>query len=157
MQGTLCLLIKDNKILLALKKRGFGAGKWNGPGGKVEKGEEIIDAAIRETKEEIGVEIINPEKIGIMRFHFPYKQDWDMEVHVFLVKEWRGSPEESEEMAPEWFSLDEIPYEKMWADDKFWLPRILKGEKVEADFVFKEGETIDKHAIKVVRSFNFKN
>ena len=50
-QATLCPLIKDDQILLAMKKRGFGVGKWNGVGGKVEKGEEIIDAAIREIKE----------------------------------------------------------------------------------------------------------
>jgi 8-oxo-dGTP diphosphatase / 2-hydroxy-dATP diphosphatase len=152
-QATLCLLIKDGKILLAMKKRGFGVGKWNGVGGKIdfEKGDKnIVDAAIREAKEEIGVEIINLQEAGIMHFKFPYKPDWDQDVHLFLAKNWSGQPEESEEMAPKWFDFNEIPYDKMWDDDKYWLPHILKGEKLEANFIFKEGEIIDKYSIKSV-------
>jgi len=136
-----------------MKKRGFGVGKWNGVGGKIdfEKGDKnIIDTAIRETKEEIGVLALNPEKAGILHFKFPYKPGWDQDVHLFLVKNWQGEPTESEEMAPKWFAYDEIPYDKMWDDDKFWLPHILNGEKIEADFIFKEGEKIEKHNIKIV-------
>ena len=147
--ATLCLLIKGNEILLAKKKRGFGVGKWNGTGGKVEEGEEIIDAAIRETKEEIGVDIANPEKVGVLHFRFPYKSDWDQDVHLFLAKEWQGEPKESDEMAPKWFKLNEIPYELMWDDDKHWLPIILENKKIEADFIFKKGEIIDRHNIKI--------
>jgi 8-oxo-dGTP pyrophosphatase MutT (NUDIX family) len=155
-QTNLCLLVKDDKILLAMKKRGFGVGKWNGTGGKLDmaKGDKsILDAAIRETKEEIGVEIKNPGKVGIFHFHFPYKPEWDQDTHVFLYNEWVGSPEESEEMTPKWFALNEIPYEQMWDDDKLWLPRILKGEKLEGDFIFEEGEKLLKHDIKVVESW----
>jgi mutator protein MutT len=147
-QATLCLLIKDNSILLAMKKRGFGVGKWNGVGGKVKEGENHIQAIIRETKEEIGVDILNPEKFGIFHFVFPHKPEWDQDVHLFLAKEWVGEPAESEEMTPKWFSVNEIPYEKMWDDDKLWLPHILKGEKVEVDFVFGPGEKIVKHSFK---------
>jgi len=147
-QATLCLLLKDNKILLAMKKRGFGIGKWNGVGGKVENGEEIINAVIRETKEEIGVLAKEPKQVGILHFKFPYKPEWDQDVHLFLVKNWQGEPKESEEMAPSWFAFNEIPYSKMWDDDKFWLPRILSGEKIEADFIFKDGEIISQHNIR---------
>ena len=52
---TLMLLKKDGKLLLGLKKRGFGLGKINGIGGKVEEGESVEAAAVRETFEEIGV------------------------------------------------------------------------------------------------------
>jgi 8-oxo-dGTP pyrophosphatase MutT (NUDIX family) len=152
-QATLCLLVKDNEILLAMKKRGFGVGKWNGVGGKIDydKGDKnIVDAAIRETKEEIGVLALNPDKVGVLRFKFPHKPEWDQDVHVFLVKNWQGEPEESEEMMPKWFALNEIPYEQMWDDDKLWLPHILDGKKIEADFIFKEGEIIDKHKITLI-------
>jgi 8-oxo-dGTP pyrophosphatase MutT (NUDIX family) len=152
-QATLCLLIKENKILLAMKKRGFGVGKWNGVGGKLDfdKGDkDIVDAAIRETREEIGVLALNPEKVGVMHFEFPYKPEWNQDVHLFLVKNWQGNPEESEEMAPKWFCFNEIPYEKMWDDDKLWLPHVLSGKKLEADFIFKEGEKIEKHKIEIV-------
>ncbi len=158
-QATLCLLIKpacagrENEILLAMKKRGFGVGKWNGVGGKIDssKGDKnIVDAAIRETKEEIGVLALNPEKVGVLHFNFPYKSEWDQDVHLFLVKDWQGIPEESEEMMPKWFSFSEIPYDKMWDDDKFWLPHILEWKKLEADFVFEKGEIIKRHDIRIV-------
>lgn len=152
-QTTLCLLIKEDKILLAMKKRGFGAGRWNGSGGKFdqEKGDKtILDAAIRETKEEIGVDVKNPEKVGLFHFRFPHRPDFDQDVHLFLAKEWQGEPAESEEMKPAWFAFSEIPYENMWDDDKHWLPLVLEGKKLEADFVFREGDKIEKHNIRIV-------
>ena len=139
--------------MLGMKKRGFATGKWNGFGGKIdeEKGDKnILDAAVRETKEEAGVTIINPEKVGTFHFRFPYKEDWDQDVHLFLVKEWEGEPAESEEMMPKWFKFNEIPYETMWDDDKHWLPLILANKKIEADFIFKEGEIISSQDIKIV-------
>lgn len=153
-QVTLCLLIRGDKVLLGMKKRGFGAGKWNGFGGKIDekKGDKnITDALFREVKEETGVDIENPQRVGVMRFRFPYKPDWDQDVHLFLAKEWGGEPAESEEMFPKWFSFNEIPYDKMWDDDKHWLPHVLNGKKIEADFIFREGEKTDKHDIKIVK------
>lgn len=149
-QCTLCLLIKDKQILLAMKKRGFGMGRWNGTGGKVEAGEQIIDAAKRETKEETGVDIMNPEKFGVFHFSFPHKPEWDQDVHLFVAKKWQGELAESEEMMPKWFNFEDIPYDKMWADDKHWLPRVLMGEKLEADFVFGEGDKIIRYAMKML-------
>jgi len=148
-------LVKNDEVLLAMKKRGFGVGRWNGPGGKFDLGKgdkHILDTAVRETKEEIGVEIKNPEKVGLFHFYFPHKPEWNQDVHLFLAKDWIGEPKESEEMMPNWFSFSEIPYDKMWADDKFWLPHILKGEKLEADFTFLEGDKIEKHNIRVIQS-----
>lgn len=162
-QATLCLLVRENlapkrdkEILLAMKKRGFGAGKWNGVGGKIDlkKGDKnIADTAIRETKEEIGVNIKELDKMAVLNFRFPYKREWDQDVHVFLARGWEGEPVESEEMRPKWFKTNELPYDKMWDDDKFWLPKILKGEKLKADFVFKKGEIIDKQSIKFINNF----
>ena len=161
-QATLCLLVreneKDKELLLAMKKRGFGKGKWNGVGGKLdfEKGDkDIVSAAIRETEEEIGVKIKDFEKVAVLDFYFPHipkqeREKWDQSVHVFLVKIWDGEPVESEEMAPKWFKNNEIPFKEMWDDDKFWLPHILEGKKLKAKFVFKKGEVIDKQDIKFI-------
>jgi 8-oxo-dGTP pyrophosphatase MutT (NUDIX family) len=152
-QTTLCLLLKDNKILLAMKKRGFGQGRWNGAGGKFdsERGDKsILDAAIRETKEEIGVEIKNPAKAGFFHFKFAEKPEWNQDVHLFVAKEWEGEPQESEEMLPKWFALSEIPYKDMWPDDTLWLPHILEGKKLEANFTFGESDKILDYNIKVV-------
>ena len=156
-QATLCLLVKDNQrekeLLLAMKKRGFGAGKWNGVGGKLdsEKGDaDIIETAIRELKEEIGVKVEDLEKVAILSFYFPSKKEWNQDVHVFLVRNWKGEPRESEEMFPKWFKMSEIPFNEMWDDDKFWLPKILEGKKLKAKFTFGPGEKIISQDIRII-------
>lgn len=122
--GTLVFIIKDERILLAMKKRGFGEGKWNGPGGKIQAGEAPIDAAIRETQEEISVTPVLRRELGVISYHDPKFGDWS--VHVFRATSWKGEPVETEEMKPQWWALSAIPYENMWAGDDQWLPYVLR-------------------------------
>jgi len=150
-KATLCLLLKNDEILLAMKKRGFGVGKWNGVGGKVEEGESIKSAAIRELSEEIGVVAAedNLEEVGDIKFYFTDKPEWAQHMHVFVVRNWEEEPTESEEMRPQWYKLREIPYDSMWADDKHWLPLVLAGKKVEGEFYFNEdGSEFDKFEVR---------
>lgn len=137
-QATICLLVKDNQVLLAMKKRGFGVGKWNGVGGKPNENEDIKDAAVRETQEEIGVTPINPREVATLNFYSPSKPNFNQQVKVYKVDKWEGEPKESEEMAPKWFDKDEIPYDSMFEDDKHWLPLVMDDRKIEADFLFGE-------------------
>jgi 8-oxo-dGTP pyrophosphatase MutT (NUDIX family) len=149
-QATLLLLIDDNKILLALKKCGFGMGKWNGVGGKPNEGESIDQTAIRECQEEIGVTPLHLIKSSLLTFYFPKtKPKWDQQVTVYRCEQWKGKPKESEEMAPQWFDFSDIPYEQMWADDKYWLPKVLDGQFVEADFHFDDDNAVIKQQVKV--------
>ncbi len=139
----LCYLVDGNKVLLAMKKRGFGKGKWNGVGGKLKDGESVEDAARRETKEEIGIEIKEMQPAGLIRFYFldmANADGFNQECYVFRVTEWRGSPAEGEEMLPKWFEKDRVPFESMWSDDIHWLPKVLAGKFVDADFLFDEQE-----------------
>lgn len=139
LETTLCLLKKDNEILLAMKKRGFGEGKYNGVGGKIENGETPEMAMIRETQEEISVTPINYEKVGLIEFDEFYKGNkQNLVFHLYMVYDWEGTPSETEEMAPKWFNINEIPYDKMFPDDKYWLPLILEGKKIRAYFDFNE-------------------
>lgn len=137
---NLCFLHTNTDILLAMKKRGFGAGRMNGVGGKVIEGESIEQSLVREAYEEIEVVLKEDklEKVAILHFSFESKPEWDQECHVYFVSEWEGEPTESEEMNPEWYSKDSLPFDKMWPDDKFWLPRVLAGEKLRAHFSFTE-------------------
>lgn len=138
-QTTLCILKRDDKILLAMKKRGFAAGKYNGIGGKVELGETPEQAMIRETKEEINVTPTKYENMGYIEYDEYYKgQKENIAFHLYFVYEWEGTPTESEEMNPKWFSVNEIPYDQMLPDDSYWLPFVLDGKKINAYFNFDE-------------------
>ena len=142
-QATICLLTKKKQILLGMKKRGFGAGLWNGCGGKVHEDEDetVEQCAIRETQEEFGVTMKSIKNVAKIAFYFPYKPEWDQLVFIYTCNKWEGDLTESEEMKPEWFDLDKIPYDKMWEDDSHWLPIVLAGKFVNAECTFgKDGK-----------------
>ena len=138
---TLCIIHQHPNILLGMKKRGFGAGRWNGFGGKVSSGETIESAARRELREEAGVEAGYLDKAGIIEFEFKGSPEI-LEVHVFRSDTFSGEPIESEEMKPQWFPVSEIPFDTMWPDDRYWLPLCLKGEKFKGKFLFDESDVI---------------
>jgi 8-oxo-dGTP pyrophosphatase MutT (NUDIX family) len=151
---SLLFLKESDRILLAMKKRGFGEGRWNGVGGKVEPGESIEQAMVREAEEEISVTPTAYEKVGDIEFDEYFKGERTlMHVHVFAATEWEGEPAESEEMRPEWFDSEKIPYDDMWADDPYWLPLVLAGKKIQATFELDETDTIVSHNVTEVRSF----
>lgn len=151
---SLLFLRDKDRVLLAMKKRGFGEGRWNGVGGKVEAAESIEQAMIRETQEEIGVTPTTYEKVGDIRFDEYFKGEPTlMHVHVFVATEWVGEPVESEEMAPKWFHIDTIPYDNMWSDDPYWLPHVLADKKISADFKLDKTDAIIEHTIKEVVGF----
>lgn len=156
-KATLVFLVKKtngkiSQICLAMKKRGFGVGRWNGVGGKVEAGETIEDAAKRETTEEISVEAKNLMKVAELDFSFSKNPSWNQVVYAYICEEWSLEPSESEEMQPQWFSVGDIPFAKMWPDDIFWIPEVLKGNLVKASFTFGDGDAIEKKDVKVVKS-----
>jgi len=141
-QATLCFLIKGDEVLLAMKKRGFGEGRWNGVGGKPKLKETIEEAAIRETQEEINVLLRNLNKVAIINFYFPHNPDWNQQVIVFVTKDWKEEPIETEEMNPQWFKKDQLPLDSMWPDDKFWLPMVMEGKKIKAEFLFGPNDIV---------------
>lgn len=150
---TLLFLRKGDQILLAMKKRGFGAGKWNGVGGKIEAGETLHDALVRECQEEIGVTPIDWKQVAELDFVQDATTDpWHMYVHAYISENWEGDPVESEEMRPEWFTISDIPYKDMWDDDEFWLPKVLAGELVYGEFTFDENDKMTSHDIRQVDS-----
>lgn len=146
---TLCVVHQHPRILLVMKKRGFGAGRWNGFGGKVSPEETIEEAAKRETQEEAGIAVENMNKVGIIEFEFQ-KSGEIVEVHIFRSEKFSGDPTESEEMKPQWFHVDEIPFQEMWPDDIFWMPLFLGGKKFKGKFLFGEADVILEKELKEV-------
>lgn len=146
---TLLLIIKNNKILLPRKKRGFGEGLFNGVGGKVKENETIKEAMIRETKEEINVTPVNVEEYGFTEFYEFYKGcRIKINMTTFVATDYIGSITESEEMEPFWFDVNNIPFESMHPDDKFWMPILLSGKKFRAMFNIDENNKIVDYLIK---------
>jgi mutator protein MutT len=144
---TLLFLRRDGQILLAMKKRGFGVGKWNGAGGKVELGETVDEAAIRECQEEIAVTPTKFEQIGDIKFYMSEDPTFGHHAHIYVATEWEGEPRETDEMRPEWFDENKIPYNKMWVDDKFWLPTLLAGKKFHGTFTIGPNDTLENQEL----------
>lgn len=153
---TNCFLVKTDdqnkpaQVCLAMKKRGFGQGMWNGSGGKPAEGETIEQAARREVQEELGVKVIKLEKRGEIVFVLRQEKKQVL-MQVFLVTDWKGEPQESEEMKPNWFKIDEVPYNQMWQSDQEWLPIILSGKKIKARYTYARegGEVEDRELTEV--------
>lgn len=137
---TLVMIYDDAKILLAMKKRGFGAGRWNGYGGKVDESESIEQSAKRELSEESGIseeQLEDAKFISRGQITFTFEDNGNqLEVHLFSVDGFSGEAQETEEMKPQWFAHKDIPYSEMWADDPHWLPLLLQGKNIRAEFTF---------------------
>ncbi|KAM3827002.1 oxidized purine nucleoside triphosphate hydrolase isoform 2-T2 [Vipera latastei] len=146
---TLVLVMQPQRILLGMKKRGFGAGLWNGFGGKVQLGETVEQAAKRELQEESGLTVDTLQKIGQITFEFVGNLEL-MEVHIFRADHFHGDPTESDEMRPQWFDVDQIPFKEMWPDDIYWFPLLLHKKYFLGYFKFQGQKTILEYTLKEV-------
>ena len=153
---TVCCVHNGSQILLGeIKKEGPLKGKFNGFGGKVEEGETVEAAAKRELLEECCIVPLDMQKRGIINFIFdeegnPFSGKPQVELHIYSVTEFEGEPTETNEMLPTWFSYDAIPYGKMWPDDQYWLPLVLKGKFFKGTFYLKDTELIKHYEFKEV-------
>ncbi len=144
--ATLLFCVSGNDVLLIRKKRGLGAGKINGPGGRVEPGETPRQGALRELQEEVGVIASDPTLQGELRFQFV--DGYSMHVHVFRSEAFTGEPVETAEAIPLWTPMDALPFDAMWADDRLWLAHVLAGRRVDGDFLF-DGDVMLAHRLAV--------
>lgn len=146
---TLVLVRQADRLLLGRKKRGFGQGKWNGFGGKVEPGETIEQAAKREFSEETGAEVGDLRSCGHLTFTFA--NGWpEMDVHVFATERINGRLSETEEMLPHWFNINALPFKEMWADNVHWLPLYLAGKRFAGSFHYLDDKTILHQSLIVI-------
>ena len=139
-EATLCFIRKEGRLLLMNKKTGMGTGLVNAPGGRIEKGETPLDGAVRETEEEV---LVTPS--GLIKkaeLYFQFTDGYKLKGHVFTADDFRGEPGATEEADPFWVDEKDIPYERMWQDDRYWIPLMLEGWDVKGYFVFREEEML---------------
>lgn len=142
--ATLCFVRAGERVLTIRKKRGLGAGKFNGVGGRLEPGESPLTGILREAHEELAIALIDPVKRG--ELHFQFLDGYGLFCSVFVASRFHGRPVETEEAAPVWFDLQRLPLDEMWEDDRLWLPRMLDGESFSGFFVF-DGESMVSHQV----------
>ncbi len=142
--ATLLFVVREREVLLIRKKRGLGAGKVNGPGGRLEPGESPVDCAIREVDEELGVVPHAPVEHGELSFQFV--DGYSLHCHVFRSPGCTGEARETDEAVPLWTPIDRIPFDEMWADDRLWLPRLLDGARFHGRFIF-DGDAMLDHEL----------
>lgn len=140
---TVGLIQDGRRVLLGMKKKGFGQGRWNGFGGKFDgtKDKSIDDTVDREFLEESTIKVLEHEQVGIIDFEFE-GSDEILQVHFYRILKYSGEPNETDEMRPQWFDTDKIPYESMWPDDKYWMPMFLRGSRFLGKIYFKDQNTI---------------
>jgi 8-oxo-dGTP diphosphatase len=128
----------DRQVLLGRKKKGLGLGNIVGLGGKLEPGESAVDAAVREVEEESGLTVtaaaLTP--MGQLTYLFPHRPAWSQQSSVFVTDDWSGTPRESDELNPQWFTIADLPVDDMWDDARHWLPGVLAGTPVTETFTF---------------------
>ncbi len=147
---TLCLVRKNDQVLLGVKKRGLGAGRWTGLGGKVEPGESIEEAIKREIFEESGITVLQVVKQGVLEFKF-LGDPADYEIHVFSARDFKGEPAETNEIGPiAWFNISEIPYDKMWPDNRHWFQPLIAGKNLRGRFILGENDKIMDYNLREV-------
>jgi len=134
------LFNSKGQLLLGMKKRWFGIGKWNWFGGKNHEGETIKQTALRELFEEAWI-FLNEnqvEKVGILHFFRESNPERNQDVHIYSWI-YDGEFIETEEMKPQWRDINKIPYDEMREDDHIRLPKLInKQTPFEMTFTFNQ-------------------
>ena len=143
--ATLCYVMNGDKTLMLYrnkKENDYHEGKWNGLGGKFEEGESPEECAIREVKEEAGLDVKNPTMKGFITFpNFDEVDDWY--VFIFVFKEFEGELIESNEGHLEWIPNNKLPELNLWDGDKIFLEWLFQDKFFSAKFNYEEGKFIN--------------
>ena len=132
------------EVLLGRKRTGLGVGRLVAPGGKLEPGETPADAAVREVREEVGLEVRPRDLVPIAEIAYPFldRPQLSQFSWAFTSSVFTGAVGASAELEPAWYPLEDIPFDRMWADAGRWVPRALAGEYVAATLTFGAGDAL---------------
>jgi 8-oxo-dGTP diphosphatase len=139
---VLVFIVTNGNVLLIRKKRGLGAGKVNGPGGRIEPGETTWQAAVRETQEEVGLTPLELSEAG--ELYFTFTNGHRIHCVVFRAEGYSGDMTETDEAVPFWVGCDAVPFDEMWQDDIHWFPHLLNRTRFRGMFDFEEDKLLWK-------------
>lgn len=137
--ATLGIILQDDKILLGEKKKGeIGTGVLSGPGGKLDPGETLEECLIRETREELEIELDPASLMLVAVIDFYAAGELDFRVHTYQAKILSGEIHETADMIPGWYPLDDATFERTYESDRHWLPKAARGEKFRANVLYRD-------------------
>ncbi|MDD2657809.1 MAG: NUDIX domain-containing protein [Candidatus Pacebacteria bacterium] len=137
--ATLGIVLREGKVLLGEKKKGeIGTGKLSGPGGKLDLGETIPECLARETREELAFEldVASLELVAVINFFAAGVVDFC--VYVYLTETFFGEPQETADMIPGWYPIEDLPFDRMFDSDIHWFVKAACGEKFRADVYYRD-------------------
>jgi len=136
--ATLGIVLQNGKILLGEKKKGeIGTGILSGPGCKLDLGETLEECLIRETREELEMEL-DPTSLGLVAIiDFYAAGELDFRVYVFHASILSGEIHETRDMIPNWYPLSEETFKRTYESDRHWLPKAVRGEKFRANVYYR--------------------
>jgi ADP-ribose pyrophosphatase YjhB (NUDIX family) len=136
--ATLGVIIENGLILLGEKKKGeIGTGKLSGPGGKLDSGETLEECLIRETREELEVELDSASLELAAVINFCVADEIDFRVYVYRAKILSGDIHETDDMIPAWYPLNEETFARTYEADRHWVPKVARGEKFNANVYYR--------------------
>ena len=144
--ATLCY-VQDKKTNSTLmihrvkKENDYHHGKWNGLGGKFEFGESPEECALREVKEESGLNAKSITMKGFITFPiFDGIEDWH--VFLFVINDYDGELIDSNEGNLEWIPNEKLTEINLWDGDKIFIPWLFEDKFFSAKFVYIDGRYI---------------
>lgn len=142
-ETTLCYIFNENKVLMLYrnkKENDFHEGKWNGLGGKIEKGESALEGVRREVLEESGLIIENPKLLGVC--HFPSFDNEEELVYIYIATKFKGDLIECNEGDLEWIDQGGLLNLNIWESDQVFLPYVLQHQLFIGTFSFNGKELV---------------
>ena len=150
--AVLVYVLCGSKVLMlhrAQREGDIHSGKWNGLGGKLEKGESFLMAAQRELQEESGLKLPLTAFKSMGQIHFPNfkaakNEDWMVGLFVAEAPDsvLNFSFSQSAEGQCEWVEKTEIANLNLWPGDKLFLPSLLEGKKQNGCIWYEQGQVV---------------